>query len=266
MMTDTSPPRGGVAKPVPTNALPADRSPAKPSFGWRFAPIAVCAAALGLAYAMGWQSFLSLDYLGQSRDTLKGFVAERWALAALCFVVIYFTAAAVAFPASAALTVFGGFLFGWKAATVLVELGAVAGASALFLAARSAFGESLRARIGVRAQMLAAGFEKDAFSYLLVLRLAPFLPFFLVNIAPALFRVRLGTFVAATAIGILPGVAAYSYLGQGFDSVLVAARNAGRNVRIADLVTPQITIAFIGLAAVALGATLVKHVMARRAA
>lgn len=231
---------------------------------WRFAPLGLCVLALAGAYAMGWQSFLTLDYLSQSRDLMKSLVASHWALAALGFAVMYFAATAVAFPASAALTVFGGFLFGWKAATVLVEIGAVSGASVLFLASRSACRDSLRRKIGNHAEKLAAGFEKNAFTYLLLLRLAPFLPFFLVNICPAAFRVRLKTFVAATALGILPGVAAYTYLGQGADSVLVAARAAGRSVGIGDLVTPQITLAFIGLAVVALAAAVLKHVMAAR--
>ena len=56
------------------------------------------------------------------------------------------------------------------------------------------------------------------------LRLAPFVPFFVVNIAPALCGVRPRVFVAATAIGILPGALAYSWLGQGLDSVLAAGQ------------------------------------------
>jgi uncharacterized membrane protein YdjX (TVP38/TMEM64 family) len=100
----------------------------------------------------------------------------------------------------------------------------------MFLAARSAFGDFLRDKVGGRVRRLADGFEKDAFSYLLVLRLAPIFPFFVMNIAPALFNVPLRTYVAATFLGILPGTFAYAYLGQGIDSVLVAARQAGTEV------------------------------------
>ena len=48
------------------------------------------------------------------------------------------------------------------------------------------------------------------------------------------------------SIGILPGALAYSWLGQGLDSVLLAAKAAGRDASIHDLVTPEITIAFAG--------------------
>ena len=76
-------------------------------------------------------------------------------------------------------------------------------------------------------------------------------PFFVVNIAPAFFGVPLRTYVIATFFGILPGTFAYSWLGQGVDSVLLAAADAGREVSVGDLVTPEITIAFVALALVA---------------
>ena len=43
-----------------------------------------------------------------------------------------------------------------------------------------------------------AGFRQNAMSYLLVLRLVPLFPFFLVNLVPAFLGVRLSTFVVAT--------------------------------------------------------------------
>ena len=74
----------------------------------------------------------------------------------------------------------------------------------MFLIARSAFGEFFTRRAGPSAAKLAEGFRADAFHYLLFLRLVPVFPFWLVNLAAALFSVRLKTFVAATAIGIVP--------------------------------------------------------------
>ncbi len=135
---------------------------------------------------------------------------------------------ALSFPAASVLTIFAGFLFGWLPGAGLAVVGATTGASILFLAARTAFGGFLRDRAGGLAARFSKGFEKDAFAYLLVLRLAPFVPFFVVNIAPALCGVRPKVFVAATVIGILPGALAYSWLGQGLDSVLLAAKAAGR--------------------------------------
>jgi uncharacterized membrane protein YdjX (TVP38/TMEM64 family) len=145
----------------------------------------------------------------------------------------------------------------------MVAFSATAGATIIFIAARSAFGDFLRDKVSGKVKALAEGFEKDAFGYLLVLRLAPVFPFFLMNIAPALFKVPLRSYVAATFVGILPGTFAYTYLGSGIGSVIDAAADAGREATIADVVTPQITLAFVLLAVIAAIPTIVRRVRER---
>ncbi|GAB4352615.1 MAG: TVP38/TMEM64 family protein [Oricola sp.] len=230
----------------------------------RFAPIAVIAAGLAFAYLMGWQRYLSLGFLAGSREMLLGFVDANYALSVAGFAAVYVLAVAFSVPAASILTIFGGFLFGWLVGGLVVAFAATLGATIVFIAARSAFGDVLRGRVGARVRRLAEGFEEDAFSYLLVLRLAPVFPFFVMNIAPALFHVPLRTYVAATFLGILPGTFAYAWLGEGVDSVLAAARAAGAEVRASDLVTPQITVAFVALAVVAAIPPVLKRLRARR--
>jgi uncharacterized membrane protein YdjX (TVP38/TMEM64 family) len=224
----------------------------------RVLPLAVIALAFAAAYAFGLDDHLTLDALAAKRAALLAFVAANPVGAALIYVAVYAGAVAVAFPVASVMTIFGGFLFGWLLGGALTAMAATAGATLIFLAARSAFGDLLRRRAGTRAARLRDGFRRDAFSYLLILRLAPVLPFFVVNIAPALFDVRLRTFVAATFLGILPGTFAYAYLGQGIDSVLRAASASGRRVTLADIVTPEISLAFLALALVAILAFVVR--------
>jgi uncharacterized membrane protein YdjX (TVP38/TMEM64 family) len=143
--------------------------------------------------------------------------------------------------------------------------------------ARSACGESLVRRAGPLACKLAAGFRADAFSYLLFLRFVPAFPFFLVNLVPAIAGVKLRTFVAATAIGIVPATFAFAFFGSGLDSVLAAQEGpyraclaAGRSecpihFDIGALVTPQLLAAFAALGALALIPVLVKRLRARHA-
>jgi uncharacterized membrane protein YdjX (TVP38/TMEM64 family) len=230
----------------------------------RYAPIAVIFAGLGFGYAMGWHQYLTLEYLATSREMLKTAVADNYFLSVAGFFVIYTLAVAFSFPAASVLTIFAGFLFGWFVAGTVVAFAATLGATILFLAARSAFGDFLKERVGGRVARLKKGFEEDAFSYLFVLRLAPVFPFFVINIAPAFFNVPVRTYVLATFFGILPGTFAYAYLGEGVDSVIMAANEAGRDISVADLVTREITIAFAALALVALIPTIVKKIRGRR--
>lgn len=218
---------------------------------WRFIPVLVLVGVLLALTLSGWQQYLSLSYLAERDADLQRFVAAHPVSAPAGFALLYALAVAVSVPCASVLTIVAGFLFGWLLGGSLVVFAATAGATALFLAARSAFGGFLRERIGARAARLAGGFEEDAFSYLLVLRLAPVFPFFIVNVAPAFFRVPLRTYIAATFIGIVPATFAYAYLGTGLDSALDAAAAAGREVDLADIVTPELTFAFLLLAAVA---------------
>ncbi|MDP1731098.1 MAG: VTT domain-containing protein [Devosia sp.] len=218
---------------------------------WRFLPLALVAAGLALAYAMGWHSYLTLEYLSASRAALKAAASQHLVLTLLAYMVTYSIAVTFSFPATWMLTVFGGFLFGWIAGGAAAAIGATVGATALFRAARSAFGDSLRKRVGSTIARLASGFERDAFGYLLALRLVPVIPFFVLNIAPAMFKVRVQAFIAATFLGILPGTFIYAFLGESVDEVLLAAQRAGRGVTAQDLVTPEITWALVALAAVA---------------
>ncbi len=219
---------------------------------WRFAPLALVLCGLVAGYWLGWQRYLSLSYLAESRVALKQAVAANRALAMGAFGVLYTLAVAFSFPAASVLTIFGGFLFGWLAGGLVVAIAATLGATLIFLAARSAFGETLLRRAGGAAKKLAQGFQDNAFSYLLVLRLAPIFPFFVVNVAPALFNIGVRTYVAATLIGILPATFVYAYLGQSIESVLIAAQQSGTTPSIKDLVTPQLQLAFLLLALLAL--------------
>lgn len=230
----------------------------------RFAPVGVVLLGLALGYAFGLQDYLSLGFLAEQRQALRNYVEAHSLWSALLFFSVYILAVAFSFPAASILTIFGGFLFGWLLGGVLVAVAATIGASVLFLATRSAFGSFLRHRVDGVVKKLAEGFRENAFGYLFVIRLAPVFPFFVVNIAAALFDISLGRFVAATFLGILPGTFAYAYLGQGVDSVIVAAQDAGREAEVSDLVTGEITLAFLALAVIALTPTIVRQVRRHR--
>lgn len=231
----------------------------------RYAPALIVMAGLALSYAFGLQDYLSLTFLAEQRQALRAYVDANLLWSAMLFFIAYVLAVAFSFPAASVLTIFGGFLFGWVLGGALVAIGATIGASILFLATRSAFGGFLRHRVDGVLKKLAEGFRDNAFGYLFAIRLAPVFPFFVVNIAAALFDISLGRFAAATFLGILPGTFAYTYLGQGVDSVLVAAKESGRQAQISDLVTQEITLAFFALAFVALIPTILRQVRQRGA-
>jgi len=68
---------------------------------------------------------------------------------------------------------------------------------------------------------------------LMTLRLIPLFPFFLVNMVSGLTRVSLGTYVTATAIGIIPGSFVFAYAGRQLGSINSLQEIASPNVLVA---------------------------------
>jgi len=243
----------------------------------RFAPVAVVLLAMVLVFASGAHRHLSLETLVRPRMAIDAFMDHHMVAALGAFVTIYIVVVSLSIPGALFLTITSGILFGTLIGGAASVIGATTGATVIFLVARSACGENLVRRAGPLACKLAAGFRADAFNYLLFLRLVPAFPFFLVNLVPAIAGVKLRTFVAATAVGIVPATFAFAFFGSGLDSVLAAQEGpyraclaAGRtecpvHFDIGALMTPQLLAAFAALGALALIPVLVKRLRARHA-
>lgn len=231
-----------------------DRSAAAPLL-WRWAPLIVLAIAAGAFFALGLHERLTLDALQRNRGVLTDWVEAHAMLAALEYMAVYALAIVLLPPSGAVMTVAGGFVFGAVLGTLYAAIGATVGAVLLFLVARLSIGDVLRRSAGPAIRKMEAGFHENALSYLLVLRLVPLFPFWLVNLAPAFLGVPLGTFVIGTAIGIIPGTAVYAIFGSGLGSVL----DEGEEISLSGVITPQILIGLVGLAVLALVPVVYKH-------
>jgi uncharacterized membrane protein YdjX (TVP38/TMEM64 family) len=158
------------------------------------------------------------------------------------------------------MTIAGGFLFGPWLASALTVVGATLGAVALFLAARYAFADYLRAKAGPAVRRMEAGFNENAMSYMLFLRLVPVFPFWLVNLVPALLGVRFATYVVATFAGIIPGTVVFALVGDGLGAVL----DAGGSLNLTIIFEPRFLAPIVGLALLTLLPVVVKRLRRAR--
>jgi uncharacterized membrane protein YdjX (TVP38/TMEM64 family) len=158
-------------------------------------------------------------------------------------------------PGAVILTLAGGFLFGAVGATFFVNIGATTGATLAFLTARYLLKDTVEQKFGKWLGPFQEGFAKNAFSYLLTLRLIPLFPFFVVNLVSGLTRVRLGTYVAATALGIIPGSFVYAYAG----------RQLGTINSLKEIASPNVIGAFVLLGLLALVPVVYKKYAAKSA-
>jgi len=214
----------------------------------RLLPLGVLAVGLIAFFALGLDRYATIDTLRDNRQALTHWVADNLLLAALIYVLAYIAIVAFSLPAALVATLTGGFLFGTWLGGTLTVVGATIGATAIFLAAKTALGDLLRAKAGPGLRKLEQGFGKNAFNYMLVLRLVPLFPFFLVNLAPAFLGVPLRTYVVATFIGIIPGTFVYASLGNGLGAVF----DAGRDPDLGLFFEPQIIGPVLALAVLAL--------------
>ena len=210
---------------------------------WRLLPIAVVASGLVVFFAFGLDQYLGFEALRDHRQTLLAWRSEHQALSVAYYVLIYASVVAFSIPGAVWMTIAGGFLFGTWAATGYVVVGATAGATALFLAARLGLGEAFRARAGPTVRKMEEGFRENALSYLLVLRLIPLFPFWLVNLVPAFLGVRIWTFVLGTFLGIIPGSFVYVMVGNGLAMII----DAGKQPDLGVIFEPEVLIPICGL-------------------
>lgn len=214
----------------------------------RFIPLVIIAIALIAFFSLGLQKYLSFSALKAHNHTLQQFTQSHFLIAALSFCLLYILSVTLSIPGATLLTITGGLLFGSIFGTLLVVISATIGASLLFLAVRTSFGELLTTKAGPRLKQLEAGFQKNSFNYLLTLRLIPLFPFWLLNIAPALLKMRLRPFIAATFLGIIPGSFVYVSLGDGLEHLF----SLGKTPDLTIIFQPKILIPIIGLALLSL--------------
>ncbi len=185
----------------------------------RFGPLAVIAVVAVAAFFL-FRDYLSFSAFAEHYDTLTGWRDRNYAVALMVFVAIYVAAVAVSLPGAVWLTIAGGFLFGTIIGSVAVIAAATAGAVLIFLAARTALGDTLRNAAGSWLDKMEKGFQSGEVSYLLIMRLIPFVPFFVANVAPAFLGARLFTFLWTTFVGIIPGTVVYISIGSGLGEQL----------------------------------------------
>ncbi len=208
-------------------------------------------------FALGGDQWLNLAALKAQRNALLSYTESHYFTMLLIAVLIYTAAIALSIPGAIILSLAVGLMFGRWVGTAVIVFSATLGAMLVFLAARYLFAETVQKRIGGLAKKFIDGFNENAFNYLLFLRLIPFFPFWLVNLAvAALTSVSLRTYVLATFIGIIPGTFIFANLGQSL----------GRINSVSELFSIEIIGAFVLLGLFALVPLLIKKIRAAKSA
>ena len=163
-----------------------------------------------------FKDVLTYEVLIDNKELLLSWVGQRLLVAALMFCLLYIVIVAFSAPFATILTVSGGFMFGPILGSVFSVISASLGAICLFLIIKSNFGSYFEHKIRDHKILnnMRVGIEKNMWSYLLLIRLVPIIPFWIANIAPALLDVRVLIYGITTVVGILPATIFYSLIGS----------------------------------------------------
>jgi uncharacterized membrane protein YdjX (TVP38/TMEM64 family) len=232
--------------------------PTQPKRWTRFLPLALVAAGGVTAFLLAGDK-LDFQTIAEHRDSLIGWRDETAVLAALTFVAVYVGVVLFSVPGALWVSITGGFLFGTALGTVLNVVSATTGATLLFLIARSSLGALLRDRAAGWVDRAAQSIERNQISFLLMMRLAPGMPFFVVNLIPAFFRVSLPTYVWTTFVGIIPAAIVYTSFGAGIGEVI----DRGEVPDMTVFRDPEIVLPLLGLMLLSLVPLVVRRLRAR---
>jgi uncharacterized membrane protein YdjX (TVP38/TMEM64 family) len=218
----------------------------------RFLPLLLLLLLAAAVFALGLDDYLSFEALAEHRAALLAFVAAHPLAAPALFWLVYLAAVALSVPGAVWLTLASGFLFGTLLGGLIAITAGTLGAIAIFLIARTAIGDVLKRKAGPWLGRMERGFNENALSYLLLLRLVPIFPFWLVNIAPAFLGVPLRTFALATFVGIAPATMVFAGIGNGLGAVFEQGGRPDLGVIFrAEILLPLLGLALLALVPVA---------------
>ena len=175
--------------------------------------VALCIASLIIMIRFsGLHELLTFDMLRQCRNQLLSITVQHYILTVGIFITIYIVVVALSIPGAVILSLAAGFLFGFWG-IIYVNIGATIGAILAFLAARYLIGDWLQKRYVEKFASFNKEIAENGYNYLLMLRLIPVFPFFLVNIFAGITRIPLVTYAWTTMVGIAPASFVFIYAG-----------------------------------------------------
>jgi uncharacterized membrane protein YdjX (TVP38/TMEM64 family) len=223
----------------------------------RLLPICVLLLGLAVVLVFAGVDYLSVELLKTQKENFKKFIDNEFLVSVVVFILVYSATTACSIPGAAILSLLGGYLYGVFFGTIFSLTGATVGACVVYFAARTALGDILKSRAGSAVITMQDGFKRNAFYYMLFLRLVPIFPFFLVNLVPAFLRVRFTTYFFASVIGMFPGSLVFSLTGVGLDKVLLNSEN----VSIASLVSEELMFGLLGLGVLSISPVIYKWIV-----
>lgn len=158
--------------------------------------------------------YMTLAYIKGSQQNFLSLYAEHRITVIAGYMAIYILSTALSLPGAAALTIAAGAIFSLVAGTVIVSIASTIGATLACSVSRFLLRDWVQRKFGDRIAKVNEGIEKEGAFYLFTLRLIPVFPFWLINLAMGVTKIRLFTFFWVSQLGMLAGTIVYVNAGK----------------------------------------------------
>lgn len=145
--------------------------------------------------------------------------AQAPVLYSILYVLVFTALTALCLPGASILMLASGACMGFSWGSLLSNFASASGALLTMLIARYFLHDWVQNRWGNRLQRIKSKFHQDETAWMLSLRLAPVVPFAVLNCLVSLTTIRPWTFWWTSFAGMLPGTAVYVYAGSTLGQV-----------------------------------------------
>jgi uncharacterized membrane protein YdjX (TVP38/TMEM64 family) len=195
--------------------------------------IVAALVAVFLIFDLG--QYLTLSYIKESQAKFEALYAENRAGVIAAYMAIYILVTSLSLPGAAIMTLAGGALFGLLVGTVVVSFASTIGATLACIVSRFVLRDWVQGHFGERLKPVNEGIKNEGAFYLFTMRLIPAIPFWLINLAMGLTKMRIVTFYWVSQVGMLAGTIVY----------VNAGKELGRIETLSGILSPRLIGSFV---------------------
>jgi len=200
----------------------------------------------GIVYLIGAYNPISMEFIINQHGQIKNIISEEPILSFTITIFIVAFLVSIMGPITP-ICILAGFYFGFYEGLVISIIGETLGAIIVFLYGRYLFKEYFLKLLGERFSKFKNGFNKNAISYLMFIRVVGGTPFGVQNLLPAILDMKLRDYFIATIFGVVPWAYILVSLGNGLNNIVEAEQFDSSMLFKAEYITPLIIIAIIVL-------------------
>ena len=191
-----------------------------------------------------FQDFSSYELIRDNRDTLEQVKNSNIFISSILFLlgtIIWVLLLGFGSP----VFLVGGFIFGQWLGTLIIVFGLSIGATFLYMFANYFLKDLIEEKFSSRFNNLTEKFKENEFTFFLIYRFIGGIPFFISNILPTIFNVKIRNFFLGSVIGMTPQLFVGASLGAGLNKILEENSEAPSLLQL--LLTPDIYLPIIGI-------------------